>query len=416
MARGARRLAHLRPELERAPGGPVSVVIPARDEEHRIGPALAALAVDPQVAEVIVVDDRSSDRTAEVATAAGARVVRGAPLPQGWVGKPWALHQGLEAATGDWVVTLDADVEPHPGLVGAMVSAAEAYGFDHLSAGGRFVCSTAGQRWLHPSMLTTLVARFGPPGQATPPAPARVVANGQCTVTRRALLAELGGYRPVAGHLTDDVALARYLAALGWRVGFVDGTRLFDVRMHVSLAEVWRHWGRSLPMPDVTGPWWKAADLAVVWLTLALPVPRLVIGRGDRLDVALVGVRLALLVATASAYRRRGPAYWLSPLADVLTAVRLTWATVVPGTTWRGRRYPRGRSFRSPSPVRRAPGLGEAQADDAHEGTRGRHPVGTLEAQLGQGEGDHPEPGPPGEVPGAGHGREQGHGQPARRR
>jgi dolichol-phosphate mannosyltransferase len=86
------------------------VVVPARDEEARIGPLLAALADDPQVGEVIVVDDQSSDATASLASAAGATVVRGAALPPGWVGKPWALHQGLLAATGHWLVTLDADV------------------------------------------------------------------------------------------------------------------------------------------------------------------------------------------------------------------------------------------------------------------------------------------------------------------
>ena len=341
MARGARRLAPLRPQPDRAVPGGVSVVVPARDEEHRIGPALAALSVDPQVGELIVVDDCSSDGTAEVAAAAGARIVAGAPLPDGWVGKTWALHQGLEASTGAWLLTLDADVEPRPGLVGAMVGALEDHGLDLLSAGGRFVCDTAGQRWLHPAMLATLVVRFGPPGTTAPVPPSRVVANGQCTLVRRAALLEEGGYRPVAGHLTDDVALARHLARAGWRVGFLDGTSLFDVRMHASMAEVWRNWGRSLPMPDVTGRWWQAVDLAVVWMALALPLPRLLARRGGRLDVVLAGLRLGLLAATAPAYRRRGPAYWCSPLADLPAAVRLTWGALRPGTTWRGRTYRR---------------------------------------------------------------------------
>ncbi len=340
LARGATRQAALVPHPDRPPPAPVSVVIPARDEAHRIGPALAALAGDPQVAEVVVVDDCSTDRTAEVAAAAGARVVHGRPLPEGWVGKPWALQQGLEAATGEWLVTLDADVEPRPGLVGALVTVAEQEGWDHLSAGGRFVCDTSGQRLLHPAMLATLVYRFGPPG-GRPPPPPRVMANGQCTLTRRAVLAAQGGYRPIAGHLTDDVALARHLAQVGWRVGFLDGTRCFEVRMHASAGEVWRHWGRSLPLADVT-PWsHQGADLAVVWLAQALPLARLLARRADPLDLALVAVRLGLLASTAGAYRRRGVAYWLSPLADLPVAARLSWGTLRPGTTWRGRTYPR---------------------------------------------------------------------------
>jgi dolichol-phosphate mannosyltransferase len=142
------------------------------------------------------------------------------------------------------------------------------------------------------------------------------------------------------------VALARHLAGVGWRVGFLDGTRLFDVRMHASAAEVWREWGRSLPLADVAGAGWKAADLAVVWLALALPLPRLAARRGDPLDVALAAVRLGVLMATAPAYRDRGATWWLSPLADLAAAARLTSGTLRPATTWRGRSYPRRRSGR----------------------------------------------------------------------
>ncbi len=349
LVRGARRPPALLPDPDRRITGSVSVVIPARNEEHRIGPVLAALAIDPQVDEVVVVDDCSADRTAEVAAAAGARVVAGRTLPEGWVGKPWALQQGLEAATGEWLVTLDADVEPRPGLVGALLGRAEEEGWDHLSAGGRFVCDSAGQRLVHPAMLATLVYRFGAPGDGRQPPPSRVVANGQCTVTRRAGLAAQGGYRAIAGHLTDDVALARHLADVGWRVGFLDETRLFDVRMHADAADVWRNWGRSLPMADVTSPAWKMADLAVVWLAMALPLPRFLSGRGDRLDVALATARLGVLAATADVYRARGPAYWCSPLLDLAVAARLTWGTLRPGRTWRGRTYPSASSRRAPA-------------------------------------------------------------------
>ena len=192
LARGRDRLA---PLAAAAPARSVSVVVPARDEAERIGPCLEALREDPGVAEVIVVDDRSSDGTAAAARSCGARVVEGAELPQGWVGKPWALQQGLEAASGEVVVSLDADTRPRRGLVGALDAAlADA---DWVTCGPRFVCDTAGERWLHPSMLAGLVYRFGPSDVAAPGRGS--FASGQCTAVVRERLLAAGGYRHAAG-------------------------------------------------------------------------------------------------------------------------------------------------------------------------------------------------------------------------
>jgi len=166
----------------------VSVVVPARNEERRLRPCLEGLRADPDVGELIVVDDCSEDGTAALARSLGARVVEGKPLPGGWVGKPWALEQGLEAATGEVVVSLDADTRPRPGLVGALAEALEEA--DWVTCGPRFVCESAGERLLHPSMLASLVYRYGPSDVDAAP---RVVANGQCTaVVRERLLAARG--------------------------------------------------------------------------------------------------------------------------------------------------------------------------------------------------------------------------------
>lgn len=344
------RAATAAPPLAPSPDAPVddappdvTVVIPARDEAERIGPCLRGVVGAPGVAEVIVVDDESSDGTAALAASLGARVVAGRPLPPGWVGKPWALQQGLDAAApGGWLVTLDADTAPDPRLPAALVARARADQWDLLTCGARFTLTTRGQRILHPALLATLVYRFGPPGARRPARPDRTLANGQCTVTRTDALRAAGGFAGAADHLTDDVALARHLARAGWRVGFVDAGDLVGVRMHETAAEAWRNWGRSLPMPDVTRPVWQAADLAVVWLAQALPIPRLLAGRGDALDLVLAAARLGTHAGTARAYERtsRGPWWWLAPAADLAVAARLTGAALRPERTWRGRTYP----------------------------------------------------------------------------
>jgi dolichol-phosphate mannosyltransferase len=339
---------HREPPL--APGAPplaetVSVVVPARDEERRIGGVLAPLRDEPGVLEVLVVDDESSDGTASVAASYGARVLRGRPAPPGWAGKTWALQQGVEAARGDWVVSLDADTRPRRGLVAALV--ARAARFDLLSVGPRFVCEGFGERLLHPSLLATIPYRVGAGDAvgANPPVH-RTIANGQCVAVRREPFLRVGGWGRVRGYMTEDVALARSLRRAGWRVGFADAADLLEVRMYESLRETWDGWGRSIIDPAVSSPPRLAVDLVVVWATLAAPQLRLVTGRADRLDAVLLAVRLGILSAQARAYRPRGVAFWLSPLADVATAIRLTLSVLRPSREWRGRVYAGGRTGR----------------------------------------------------------------------
>jgi Glycosyl transferase family 2 len=122
LARGRRRRPALRTDAE-PPRATVSVVIPARDEQARLADCLAPLVRDPDVLEVIVVDDESTDATADVARGCGARLVSGRPLPSGWTEKAWALEQGLNTAAGEWIVFIDADARgrrarPRPVLAG----------------------------------------------------------------------------------------------------------------------------------------------------------------------------------------------------------------------------------------------------------------------------------------------------------
>jgi len=315
----------------------ISVVIPARNERQRIGPLLASLRGSGH--DVIVVDDESTDGTAQFAASMGARVVTGEPLPSGWVGKVWALEQGLRAASGEWIVTFDADTEPMSALPTALVRRAIDDGLDLVSVGGRFRCPTNSLTMVHASMLTTLVYRFGPVGVRWQPPARRAIANGQCLAMRRHMLVDAGGFAPVHDHLTDDIALVRHLAGAGWRTAMLDGSDVLTVTMHRDAADAWRNWGRSLPMPDVTAWPDHSADLGVLWLAQALPLVRLLTGRADAIDGALLAARAGILAGTARAYERRGVAYWLSPLADLPVVARVTAGAIRPERTWRGRTY-----------------------------------------------------------------------------
>jgi dolichol-phosphate mannosyltransferase len=337
IAKAATAEPPVRPTL--TPVQSISVVVPARDEAERIGPLLDRIVGATGVAEVVVVDDQSSDATADIARRAGATVISGEPLPDGWAGKAWALQQGITAASSDWVVTLDADARPDPALPTAVVARAVAERFDLLTVGGRFECPTIGSRWLHPAMLTTLVYRFGPPG-APASRPERTMANGQCMAVPRDAFLAAGGMEPVHSEVVEDLALARAMATDGQLVGFLDARELLTVRMFESFGDAWRGWGRSLALPGVEPGRRQLIDLAIVVLTQVLPIPRLVLGRGDVVDVVLALTRIGTLVGTRRAYERTDAAYWLSPVADPVAA-----AAIARGIARRGRQTWRGRSY-----------------------------------------------------------------------
>ncbi len=152
--------------------------------------------------------------------------------------------------------------------------------------------------------------------------------------------------------MTEDVALARTLRGDGLTMAFVDACDLLEVKMYDSAGETWEGWSRSLMAPDATTFVRQAENLAVLWLTLALPLPRMLARRGTPLDALLLAVRLALHGAFARTYRPRGAPFWLSPLADVPVMLRLSWSALRPTRTWRGRTYARGSERRSGTSTR----------------------------------------------------------------
>ncbi|MEI6814940.1 MAG: glycosyltransferase family 2 protein, partial [bacterium] len=269
-----------RPKALRAgPGarpGSISIVIPARNEADRIRPLLTALLqTTSTVREVIVIDDRSKDKTASVVAEFSAlderiRVVRGKKRKRGWVGKQHALQQGLLLAEAPWTLCLDADTCPDPALPDALLHTAEEHGYDVVSAGPRFAVDTAGEAMLHPALLATLVYRFGPPTIA-PVTTTRMIANGQCLLVPTARFRLAGGWEPVAANMTEDVALARHLVRSGWKLGMANAAPLLLVDMHASTREAWREWGRSIALPGVASGREQFVDSVVLLFALALP-------------------------------------------------------------------------------------------------------------------------------------------------
>lgn len=344
--------------------GKVSIVVPTLNEAERIGPCLASLSQQSyEVREVLVVDSRSQDGTPDLVKRAGQadprfRLLTDDPLPPGWVGRPWALHTGFVQSSeqSDWVLGVDADTYLNPGLVSSLIKTAIAEGYDILSLAPQFILKYPGELWLQPALLMTLVYRFGPAGE-TKNSAERVMANGQCFLSRRSVLATLGGYSSARNSFCDDVTLARYAAAQGAKVGFFDGSKLLKVRMYEGAAETWREWGRSLDLKDAAARGQIWGDLWLLAAVQGLPVPLTLIllswvslGIGSLPVVAALGLNLGLLAMRVGLLWAIAPSYdltqakgawlfWLSPLADPLAVLRIFLSSTQTSIQWRGRSY-----------------------------------------------------------------------------
>lgn len=341
----------------------VTVIVATLNEADGIAACLEGLRAQREpLLEVLVVDSNSTDGTREIVqrvvnTDSRFRLITDEPLPAGWIGKVWALEAGRRSARGKWILGIDADTTPMPGMVSAIIGAVQQHNYGAASFAPCFAGHSVGERWLQASMLITLVYRCG--AVDAEPAPSnRIMANGQCFVVRRAILETLGGYGVARASFSDDVTLARHLAAHGVRVGFLNGSSIIAVNAYQSFREVWREWGRSFDLQDSVLPSRRWSDVVFVWLTMALPFPVLLFllmasarapmtfVREHQLHVALFAVNASLLVirlylmyVIRDSYQQRLWTHWVSWLADIPAAVRLTLSTARRPTMWRGRVY-----------------------------------------------------------------------------
>jgi dolichol-phosphate mannosyltransferase len=337
----------------------VSVLLPVLNEARRLGPCLDGLrSQGKEVAEILVIDGGSEDRTPALAQEHARqdpriRLIDARPVPSDWNGKAWGLHVGSRCSRPDcpWLLTIDADVRPRPGLVAALLDQAERAGVAALSVATAQELAGPGDGLLHPALLTTLVYRWGIPGQATD-SPRRARANGQCMLIRRAALEGIGGFAAVRRSLCEDVTLAQLLAREG-QVGFYEAPGLVSVQMYSGWTETLTNWPRSLTLRDHLSRWRVIGALIALTLTQGLPLLLVVLLTSRRqvsgprrlligVNCALIALRMGVLVGMARAYPVRPPTYWLSPLADGL-AVAALWASMLRRRhAWRGRVIPGG--------------------------------------------------------------------------
>ena len=343
------------------PAGPVSIIVPAKDEEANIGAALETLLEqDYPDFEIIVVDDRSRDGTAEAVRRVAAehprvRLVQVRDLPPGWFGKPHAMHLGAEAARGDWLLFVDADCRQAPHSARAAVSFLASCGGEMLSLWPILEMHGFWENAVQPVAGSVLAAWFRP-GWVNDPSRRTAFANGQYILIRRETYRAVGGYESVRTEIVEDIALARRVKGLGHRLWNVIGTDLFTTRMYDSLRAMYKGWTRIYYGAFKRLPLMAGVMLATFVFTLA-PFAALVasaaaVAAGHRETPmwSLLGLSAAvclLIVITMRRYYilgRANPWYLLFyPFAVILVigfqAGAMMRALGLRGVTWRGTTY-----------------------------------------------------------------------------
>lgn len=335
----------------------VAVLVPVRNEATNIEECLESVHAMSHACSIVVIDGGSDDGTEGVARRWSAdksnvQVLQAGSSPPNWNGKVWGLAHGLASvpAEAEWILTIDADVIVDEDLVDALAARADAEQLDLVSVATEQKVKGHLLSMLHPSMLTTLVYRFGIPGHVATSFQ-EVQANGQCFLSRRDALETCGGFEGVKFSICEDVTLARLFVEQGYRVGFYEGGSLVSTEMYTSFRSAWYGWSRSLPTRDrYFGRWgWTRLVEVLFAQGLAFPTTAALLLRPGLLrtpwqiiPVSVLMMRIGTLFGIRRAYRNCDRTYWLSPLLDLPVAVRLFVSALKTHYVWRGQELVRG--------------------------------------------------------------------------
>lgn len=343
----------------------VAIVVPARDEAGVLPRSLPSLLAQdyPGEAEVILVDDGSTDGTGALARRL-AREQRGLPLtvttpgdpPPGWTGKLWALRHGIALARTahdsepDYLLLTDADIAHEPDSLRELVAAATSAELDLVSQMARLRVASVWERLVVPAFVY-FFAQLYPFRRVNRPAARTAAAAGGCVLLRTEAAVRAGVPDSIRQAVIDDVSLARAVQRSGGRIWLGLAERVDSVRPYSSLGDLWRMVSRSAYAQLRHRPLLLAGTVAGLVLVYLVPPAALLAGlAAERPSLAWAGGAAWLLMAATYVPMLR---YYRQPVALApllpLTALLYLLMTVDSavqhyrgrGAAWKGRTYAR---------------------------------------------------------------------------
>jgi chlorobactene glucosyltransferase len=335
----------------------LSIVVPARNEERQIERCVRSLlATRLPSYEVIVVDDQSNDSTRSIleriaAAAPRLTVVEGAPLPDGWVGKPWALAQGARIARGAWLLFTDADTEHAPLGAASAVQWAIDGGYDVVSLLPDQETIGVAERVFLPTILYVILLGIGPLEDINDPRkPEVALFNGQYILASRRAYEGIGGHEAVRGEVAEDLELARLFKCDGrFRTLLIGANGLVRTRMYRSFGEIWRGFVKNFALAARGNP--VAAIAGFTLLASVSPCSPILLLALLAQRAWLAGVTLAIAMAIVIAIAESGMramrfrigSGFALPLGVALVLAIFSTSVICSfaggGVEWRGRRY-----------------------------------------------------------------------------
>lgn len=257
----------------------LTVIVPARNEEDALPACLQSLVSQSEEIfklgsdwELIVVDDNSTDRTAEIARGfAGVTVMSSGKLEKGWTGKANAVWTAARKARGKWLLFTDADTIHEPGNLRRAIHEAERHRSGVLSYSPRQIVSGLAQRSLMPLIFCELALAY-PPAKVSDPAQHVAAANGQFLLIEREAYRRIGGHASVAGQVLEDVELAFIAKRRKLGLRFRYGDDAVSARMYRRFGAMVEGWTKNLALlfnNSLMLAMWRALDLALI---VGLPV------------------------------------------------------------------------------------------------------------------------------------------------
>ena len=356
----------------------ISVCVPARNEERNIGRCVESLlGQDYPNFEVIVLDDRSTDRTPEILRnlliesdglpstlkqqAASLQIIPGADLPSGWAGKPYALFQAASAAHGlpeAWLCFVDADTFLSSNALSACYAKAIETRADMFTIMTFQILGSFWEKVVMPIVMTALSVGFSP-RKVNDPNRKDAIANGQFILIKHSVYDAIGGHEIVRDKIAEDKAIAEQVKWNGYRLVVANGNSVARTRMYTSLPEMWEGWTKniflglsdrpSLRILGVFGAFLLSVTALILPLWPLLGIVWYVQGGGWlALSVILQSLLFWSIVIYARAWVAVGlgisPWYALTlPLGAALFAAMMfmsTWKVLSGrGVTWKGRTY-----------------------------------------------------------------------------